>query len=218
LVPSQLPRPARRGPRIKEPLDQSHCKCKILNSPPILSSVFSVSTTTNPACRRRALTWMRIVALQGAFAEHQAMLQKIPGKGHLEVIQVRTPEELKRCDALIIPGGGLSISISNDPYASAVLIHPTPAPFPRVNYHRTTCTSIRVDGTPSGVRQDKSGVGNLRRCNTPFASRVKSKERRTGAFGRCLGYDYEERLGITSNVTVTAARPPFCWAQMKIQY
>lgn len=34
------------------------------------------------------------------------MLQKISGKGHLEVIQVRTPEELKRCDGLIIPGGG----------------------------------------------------------------------------------------------------------------
>jgi len=46
-----------------------------------------------------------ILALQGAFAEHQAMLQKISGKGRIEVIQVRTPEELKRCDALIIPGG-----------------------------------------------------------------------------------------------------------------
>lgn len=46
-----------------------------------------------------------ILALQGAFAEHQAMLQNISGKGHLEVIQVRTPEELKQCDALIIPGG-----------------------------------------------------------------------------------------------------------------
>jgi 5'-phosphate synthase pdxT subunit len=46
-----------------------------------------------------------ILALQGAFAEHQAMLQHISRKGHLEVIQVRTPEELKRCDALIIPGG-----------------------------------------------------------------------------------------------------------------
>ena len=45
------------------------------------------------------------VALQGAFAEHQAILQKISGKGHLEVIQVRTPEELKRCDALIIQIG-----------------------------------------------------------------------------------------------------------------
>jgi len=33
------------------------------------------------------------------------MLQKISGKRRIEVVQVRTPEELKRCDALIIPGG-----------------------------------------------------------------------------------------------------------------
>jgi len=47
-----------------------------------------------------------ILALQGAFAEHQAMLQKISGnKRRLEAIEVRTPEELNRCDALIIPGG-----------------------------------------------------------------------------------------------------------------
>ena len=49
---------------------------------------------------------MGIVALQGAFTEHEAMLQKTSGKRHLQVIQVRSPEELKRCDALIIPGGG----------------------------------------------------------------------------------------------------------------
>jgi 5'-phosphate synthase pdxT subunit len=66
-------------------------------------------STLSPA---RRLTLKRIIALQGAFAEHQVMLQKISGKGHLEVIQVRTPEELKRCDGLIIPGGGrLSLSI-----------------------------------------------------------------------------------------------------------
>ncbi|KAH9180064.1 SNO glutamine amidotransferase [Lactarius sanguifluus] len=41
----------------------------------------------------------------GAFAEHQVMLKKISGKRQLDVIQVRTPEELKLCDALIIPGG-----------------------------------------------------------------------------------------------------------------
>ncbi|KAI9466662.1 SNO glutamine amidotransferase [Lactarius psammicola] len=46
-----------------------------------------------------------ILALQGAFAEHQVMLKKISGKRQLDVIQVRTPEELKLCDALIIPGG-----------------------------------------------------------------------------------------------------------------
>jgi hypothetical protein len=172
----------------------------------IVIGILGEYTTTNPVA---GLTWIRIVALQGAFAEHQAMLQNVSGKGHLEVIQVRTPEELKRCDALIIPGGGLSIS--ND--LCAVL---TQTAIPRVNYHRTTCTSIRVDRTPSGVRQDKSGVGNLRRCNSPFASCIESKERRTGAFGRCLGYHYEERLGITSNVIITAAA--LLLGGTKIQY
>ncbi|KAI0317690.1 SNO glutamine amidotransferase [Amylostereum chailletii] len=44
-----------------------------------------------------------ILALQGAFAEHQAMLQKLSPKVH--VVLVRTPDELTQCDALIIPGG-----------------------------------------------------------------------------------------------------------------
>jgi len=46
-----------------------------------------------------------ILALQGAFAEHQVMLKKISGKRQLDVIQVRTLEELELCDGLIIPGG-----------------------------------------------------------------------------------------------------------------
>ncbi|KAI9512754.1 SNO glutamine amidotransferase [Russula earlei] len=63
-------------------------------------------------CRRSQagnLTWTRRphTAMQGAFAEHQAMLQKLSAKGRrrVEVVQVRTPEELRRCDGLIIPGG-----------------------------------------------------------------------------------------------------------------
>ncbi|KAI0052672.1 SNO glutamine amidotransferase [Auriscalpium vulgare] len=46
-----------------------------------------------------------ILALQGAFAEHQDMLQKVSGREKIDVVQVRTPEDLARCDALIIPGG-----------------------------------------------------------------------------------------------------------------
>jgi hypothetical protein len=95
------------------------------------------------------------------------MLQKTSGKRHLEVIQVRSPEELKRCDALIIPGGGkahLTFRVVR------VLAHLGP-PF-RINYYRFTCTSLGVDGTAQGIRQDKISVGDLRRCNTPFASRV----------------------------------------------
>ncbi|TFK35085.1 SNO glutamine amidotransferase [Crucibulum laeve] len=46
-----------------------------------------------------------ILALQGAFAEHQTALQKLSLTRKIEVILVRTVEDLDRCDALIIPGG-----------------------------------------------------------------------------------------------------------------
>jgi 5'-phosphate synthase pdxT subunit len=46
-----------------------------------------------------------ILALQGAFSEHQASLQRLSLKEKLVVIQVRTASDLARCDALIIPGG-----------------------------------------------------------------------------------------------------------------
>ena len=42
-----------------------------------------------------------VLALQGAFAKHVEMLK---GMG-VEPIEVRKPEQLEKCDALIIPGG-----------------------------------------------------------------------------------------------------------------
>ena len=49
-----------------------------------------------------------ITALQGAFVEHKMVLERLIFKTILEIILVRTPEDLCRCDALIIPGGGMS--------------------------------------------------------------------------------------------------------------
>ncbi|KAF9530917.1 glutamine amidotransferase subunit pdxT [Crepidotus variabilis] len=46
-----------------------------------------------------------ILALQGAFAEHRTALEKLSCHRRLEVILVKTIEDLSRCDALIIPGG-----------------------------------------------------------------------------------------------------------------
>ena len=48
------------------------------------------------------------LALQGAFAEHQVMLQKLSLKRRVVIVLVRQPEDLDKCDALIIPGGGAS--------------------------------------------------------------------------------------------------------------
>ena len=45
-------------------------------------------------------------ALQGAFLEHQQTLQKLSAKTRIKVVQVRTPDDLVLCEALIIPGGG----------------------------------------------------------------------------------------------------------------
>ncbi len=42
-----------------------------------------------------------ILALQGAFAKHAEMLQQLG----IEVREIRHPEQLAQCDALVIPGG-----------------------------------------------------------------------------------------------------------------
>ncbi|KAJ7618474.1 PdxT/SNO family [Roridomyces roridus] len=46
-----------------------------------------------------------VLALQGAFAEHQKRLQSLRLKRPIVSILVKTPDDLQRCDALIIPGG-----------------------------------------------------------------------------------------------------------------
>ncbi|KAI0683328.1 SNO glutamine amidotransferase [Cytidiella melzeri] len=46
-----------------------------------------------------------ILALQGAFAEHQVMFQKLNVKRKVVIVLVRVPEDLEKCDALVIPGG-----------------------------------------------------------------------------------------------------------------
>ncbi|KAJ7476942.1 PdxT/SNO family [Mycena galericulata] len=46
-----------------------------------------------------------ILALQGAFAEHQTRLQSLRLKRKIVTTLVKTLEDLQRCDGLIIPGG-----------------------------------------------------------------------------------------------------------------
>ena len=42
-----------------------------------------------------------VLALQGDFAKHMELLKSL----HEKAIEVRTPEDLEKCDALILPGG-----------------------------------------------------------------------------------------------------------------
>jgi len=48
-----------------------------------------------------------VLALQGAFIEHVNLLKQAVGQGpaEWEFIEVRTPQELARCDGLVLPGG-----------------------------------------------------------------------------------------------------------------
>ncbi|KAI9370566.1 class I glutamine amidotransferase-like protein [Aspergillus egyptiacus] len=54
-----------------------------------------------------------VLALQGAFHEHIVLLKKAAAtlvceqssSAHWEFLEVRTPQELERCDALVLPGG-----------------------------------------------------------------------------------------------------------------
>lgn len=48
-----------------------------------------------------------VLALQGAFIEHVNLLKQAVGQGSAEweFIEVRTPQELARCDGLVLPGG-----------------------------------------------------------------------------------------------------------------
>lgn len=50
-----------------------------------------------------------VLALQGAFVEHIQLLKQaaagLAPTSQWEFIEVRTPPELERCDALILPGG-----------------------------------------------------------------------------------------------------------------
>ncbi|CAE6972823.1 pdxT [Symbiodinium natans] len=52
-------------------------------------------------------TTLGILALQGAFEEHEAMFKLLPTHltDRLNIIQVRKMQELDSCDALVIPGG-----------------------------------------------------------------------------------------------------------------
>jgi len=48
-----------------------------------------------------------VLALQGAFEEHEKSFERLPEelRQRFEVVQVRTGEQLDCCDALVIPGG-----------------------------------------------------------------------------------------------------------------
>ena len=60
-------------------------------------------------CRSAMNITVGVLALQGAFYEHILLLKQAAAgwssSSQWDFIEVRTPQELERCDALILPGG-----------------------------------------------------------------------------------------------------------------
>ena len=80
----------------------------ISDSPPqrngITIGILGMHRSTTDMC-----VWVihRHTALQGAFAEHQHVLERLSLPIKISVVLVRTADDLAPCDALIIPGGGV---------------------------------------------------------------------------------------------------------------
>lgn len=131
-------------------------------------------------------------ALQGAFVEHQAILQKLSLRTRLHVVLVRTPEDLQQCDALIIPGGGESSVKLLGAGLPSLVCHV------RIDYHCAARAPCWFAGASKRVREGEAGVGDLRRCDITRAVHRGREKGRSGATGRDLGDGAAERLGITS--------------------
>ncbi|CEM30146.1 unnamed protein product [Vitrella brassicaformis CCMP3155] len=62
------------------------------------------SPESPPASPARTAVVLGVLALQGAFEEHQKLFDRLQ-RPNVRVVQVRTPSELSSCSALVIPGG-----------------------------------------------------------------------------------------------------------------
>lgn len=60
-------------------------------------------------CDTEAPITIGVLALQGAFREHIAHLNRLPG---VQSVEVRTKEQLADLDGLVIPGGTSLISLT----------------------------------------------------------------------------------------------------------
>ena len=60
------------------------------------------ASVVSPGMEDRPDTKIGVLALQGSFREHCTLLNKLPG---VTAFEVRTREQLSRCEGLVIPGG-----------------------------------------------------------------------------------------------------------------
>lgn len=91
------------------------------------------------------------------------MLQKLSLKKRIVIVLVRTQEDLAKCDALIIPGGGESLCPPCSSFGvDGPLVCRVPA---RVNNDSAAGTLGGAAWTSSRVSQDKAGMGDVCWCD-----------------------------------------------------
>jgi len=118
------------------------------------------------------------------------MLQKLSCKTNIAVVQVRTPDELAQCDALIIPGGGASLFFSHADLTSLD---------GRVDHHRIARADIGPPGAAEGLRAHPGGVGDVCGRDHAFAGSHKREERRAGVAWWYFCRHSEEWVGIAGS-------------------
>ncbi len=124
-----------------------------------------------------------VLALQGAFLEHLKLLRQasehlpLPENLAWDFIEVRTPVELARCEALIIPGGeSTTVSLVA---ARSNLLEPL-RDF--VKYSLQFCASLlRQRLTFVRKSGSKANMGHLCRAYTTCRIHQSNEERRAGS-------------------------------------
>lgn len=133
-------------------------------------------------------------ALQGAFVEHQTMLQKSSLQAEITVNLVRSVQDLQTCDALVIPGGGMS------PNLALTLIH-VQSLSRRID---NDCSPGQARWSPRptpGVLKDQTRLGLMRWCD-PHVSQCHECK---GGWSRPSRWSFrqhrQKRMGISGGMT-----------------
>jgi hypothetical protein len=126
-------------------------------------------------------------ALQGAFAEHESMLRdlrRVAGRD-VRAVQVRTPDDLALCDALIIPGGGAPCPSFRAPHAGA---------HPAQNRPRSRCSCDCRPSTSPSAR-----LPRVRLCGAraPARSSFRARSSARNAAGRTCSARLTSRSSAT---------------------
>lgn len=94
---------------------------RAMDGPPDSGAAFAPSRTAADMGDVKKKRIVGLLALQGAFEEHEAAFQRLPQDllDRVKFVEVRLSQELDQCDALVIPGGEtttMKIIAGSDPF------------------------------------------------------------------------------------------------------